>query len=543
LCKNLNQGCFEYMLRFSWWKLSSILAICAFFALLALPSVLSDAQVKALPEMFPHRRISLGLDLQGGSHLLLKVDTQSYFAQALEGLRSSVRGVLRANKIGYTELVAEKGHVSVTIRSETVAKDANVLNLLKSAASGVNIEEAGDNRYVIGYSDVAYKEKSRQLVAQTIEIIGRRLDETGTKELSVQQQGEDRILLQVPGLQDPTRLKELLGTTAKMTFHLVNPQVTEAQLLSKDVPLGTIILPSEERDDKDGKVMPPRPYALIAEPALSGEALVDASSSLGAEGQPVVAFRFDSAGAQVFGEITKQHIGQQFAIVLDGKVITAPVIRSAILGGSGIIEGNFTIESATNLALLLRAGALPADVTVLEERTVGPSLGSDSIAAGKLASSVAIGLVALFMVVGYGLFGAFSVVALAVNLVLMLGLLSLVQATLTMPGIAGMVLTLAMAVDANVLIFERMREEEAKGKSVLASIENGFSGAFGTIFDSNLTTLIAAGVLFYFGSGTIKGFAVTLSFGIICSMFTAIAITRLLIVLWVKGGKRKALPM
>ncbi len=531
------------MLRFSWWKCVSILLICGFFALLALPNVLSDTRMKTLPGFLPERRVNLGLDLQGGSYLLLKVDTKSYFGGQLEGLRSGVRSVLRTHKIGYTELVAESGHVALTVRPETVPSDVNLLTLLKQAAAGVNIEDKGDNRYQLGYSETAFAEKSRQLVAQTIQIISRRLDETGTKELNVQQQGEDRILLQVPGLQDPKHLKELLGTTAKMTFHLVNPQVSDAQLWKKDAPLGTIILPSEERNDTDGKPVPSRPYALIAEPALSGESLVDASASFGEGGQPVVAFRFDSLGAQTFGEITKKHIGQQFAIVLDGKVITAPVIRSAILGGSGIIEGNFTVESATNLALLLRAGALPADVTVLEERTIGPSLGNDSIKAGKLAASVAVSLVAVFMIVGYGLFGIFSVIALGVNVVLLIGLLSLVQATLTMPGIAGMVLTLAIAVDANVLIFERMREEEAKGKSMLASIENGFSGAIGTIFDSNLTTLIAAAVLFYFGSGTVKGFAVTLSFGILSSMFTAISVTRLLIIVWLASGKRKQLPI
>ena len=533
----------EKMLRFSWWKCLIILGICGFFAVMALPSMLGETQMKRLPGFMPERRINLGLDLQGGSYLLLKVDTKSYFSGQLEGLRSSVRSVLRTHKIGYTELVAEKGHVSVTVRPETIPSDISLLTLFKQAASGVDVEESGNNHYQLGYSNTAYGEKSRQLVAQTIEIISRRLDETGTKELNIQQQGEDRILLQVPGLQDPKHLKELLGTTAKMTFHLVNAKVSDDQLLKKEVPLGTIVLPSEERNDIDGKPVPSRPYALIAEPALTGESLVDASASVGEGGQPVVAFRFDSQGALTFGEVTKKHIGQQFAIVLDGKVITAPVIRSAILGGSGIIEGNFTASSAANLALLLRAGALPADVTVLEERTIGPSLGNDSIKAGKLASSVAVGLVMIFMVVGYGVFGIFSVIALMMNLVLMIGLLSLVQATLTMPGIAGMVLTLAIAVDANVLIFERMREEEAKGKSMLSSIENGFSGAIGTIFDSNLTTLIAAAVLFYFGSGTVKGFAVTLSFGILSSMFTAISVTRLLIILWLANGKRKQLPI
>jgi preprotein translocase subunit SecD len=529
------------MLRFSWWKFTSVIAVCVLFALLALPTILTDKQLKTLPSFLPQSRINLGLDLQGGSHLLLKVDTKGYADQQLNSLRSAIRSSLRAEKIGYTELTIQKGQVAVTVRPETVATGTDIASLLLKSASGLEIKEAEENRYLIGYSQAGLSEKTEQLVSQTIEIISRRIDETGTKELLVQRQGEDRILLQVPGLQDPARLKQLLGTTAKMTFHLVNGAVTDEQLLQRDLPLGTVIVPSEERQEGESISML-RPYALIAEPALSGEALVDANASF-ENGQAVVAFRFDTQGAQIFGDITKQNIGQQFAIVLDGKVITAPVIRSAILGGSGIIEGNFTPESAADLALLLRAGALPSDVKVLEERTVGPSLGTDSIAAGAKASLVATAFVVLFMVLSYGLFGLFSVVALAMNLVLMTGALSLLQATLTMPGIAGVVLTLGMAVDANVLIFERIREEAAKGKTVLTSIENGFSGAFTTIFDSNLTTLIAAFVLFYFGSGTVKGFAVTLSFGIISSMFTAILVTRLQIVLWLMGKPRTKLPI
>jgi preprotein translocase subunit SecD len=530
------------MLRFSWWKSAGVLAVCVFFALLALPSVLNEQQIKTLPSFLPHQGINLGLDLQGGSHLLLQVDTKGYFQQQLDGLRATVRSTLREQKIGYTELVVRGNQVAVTVRPETIPAEVKLRTLLNNAASGLEIETQGEASYRIGYSDAAYTEKTRQLVSQTMEIIQRRIDETGTKELLVQRQGEDRILLQVPGLQDPARLKQLLGTTAKMTFHLVNPAVTDQQLLKREVPLGTMITPSDERRGEAVTGDAPRPYALIAEPALSGEALVDASASF-ESGQPVVAFRFDSEGAKRFGEITRENIGKQFAIVLDGKVITAPVIRSAILGGSGIIEGNFTAESASDLALLLRAGALPADVKVLEERTVGPSLGADSIAAGTLAATVAAGFVVLFMVLAYGLFGMFSVVALAMNLVLLMGLLSLLQATLTMPGIAGIVLTLGMSVDANVLIFERIREEALKGKSILSAIENGFTGAFSTIFDSNLTTLIAAFILFYFGSGTVKGFAVTLSFGIVSSMFTAILVTRLLIVIWLSTGKRKELPI
>ncbi len=524
-------------LYFPGWKIALVFVVCFAALYYALPNLFSKEQLASVHEVLPDERLNLGLDLLGGSHLLLEVDAQGYFNEQYEHLRSAIRSELRDEKIGYTRLETDGEQVTIVVRPETIGEDVSLQTVIRRAADGLEIIKDGEQRYVVTYSDLALQEKRQQLVRQTIEIISRRIDETGTREPIVQQQGDDRILLQVPGLEDPQQLKDILGTTAKMTFHLVNHQVTEQQLFTGDAPLGTMIVYSQSRADD-----PSRPYALFVEAALSGDRLTDANVGVEA-GQPVVSFRFDTEGGRIFGDITQKNIGKQFAIVLDGKVITAPVIRSAILGGSGIIEGGFTQESASNLALLLRAGALPADVTILEERTVGPSLGADSIAAGKLAAMIAIALVAVFMLITYGLFGLFSNIALAMNLALLFGALSLLQATLTLPGIAGIVLTLGMAVDANVLIFERIREEAARGRSLRAAIDKGFSGAFATILDSNITTLIAAFVLFYFGSGTVKGFAVTLSFGILSSMFSAILLTRLMIVTWLNAGKRQALPI
>ncbi len=524
-------------LHFPLWKIIVIVAVCLSFIVLALPNALKPEHVASLPSFMQGERVNLGLDLQGGSHLLLEVDGDSVRKDHIAHLRTAIRAELRERKIGYTELVASDNAVTLRVRPDTVKPETNLSGLLRSLDSGVELEELEPSRYQISYTDLAREQKMRSVVTQTIEIIGRRVNETGTKEPIIQQQGEGRILLQVPGLKDPQRLKDVLGQTAKLTFHMVNHAVSEEDTYNKNVPLGTKIVMSEASEGE-----PARPYALFSEATLSGEALVDAKAS-DDRGQAIVTFRFDTQGARIFGETTKKNIGKQFAVVLDGKVITAPVIRSAILGGNGMIEGNFTRQSAEDLALLLRAGALPADVTIIEERSVGPSLGADSIAAGKLAAMVAVALVAVFMLLSYGLFGLFSNIALCVNIIILLGALSLLQATLTLPGIAGIVLTLGMAVDANVLIFERIREEAQKGRSILSAVDKGFNSAFGTIIDSNLTTLIAAFVLFYFGSGTVKGFAVTLSFGILSSMFSAIMLTRLMIVLWLKSGRRQALPI
>jgi preprotein translocase subunit SecD len=510
------------------WKKVSALLVCAIALWFALANVLPRSFVQHYEAFFPQSRINLGLDLQGGSHLLLQVDLDAYRTTQMEKLRSVVRTTLREQSIGYTSLRASQQAVTVTLRPETM-KDTTFPALMRRAGDGLEVEELQENQWRVAYSERALAEKNKQLVMQTVEIIGRRIDELGTREPVIQPQGDGRILLQVAGVHDPKQLKTILGTTAKMGFHLVN----NAAVGMGELPLDTVMMPSVEGDAT---------YPLYAEEALSGDALVDAHVAVDT-GQPVVAFRFDTAGAKLFGEITKRNIGKQFAVVLDGKVITAPVIRSAILGGSGIIEGNFTSESANNLALLLRAGALPTNVTIIEERTVGASLGEDSIAAGKVACMWACVLVMGFMLLNYRSFGMFANVALLANLVLLLASLAMVQATLTLPGIAGIVLTLGMAVDANVLIFERIREEARGGGPLHIAIEKGFEGAFVTILDSNITTLISALVLFIFGSGTIKGFAVTLSFGIIASMFSAIFLTRWMMAAWFNRRVRTGLPI
>ncbi|MBY0406647.1 MAG: protein translocase subunit SecD, partial [Rickettsiales bacterium] len=373
------------------------------------------------------------------------------------------------------------------------------------------------------------------------EIVNRRVNETGTKEPIIQRQGDKRILLQVPGLNDPEHLKALLGRTAKMTFHLVDVNVAGSDLERGIVPAGTRVVSGDEKEADGGPV---RKYAIQSRVEISGDMLVDAHPSYDDQtNEPIVLFRLNNVGARRFGEVTAQNVGKPFAVVLDNKVITAPVIRSPILGGSGYISGGFDTEGANDLALLLRAGALPAPLKVIEERSVGPSLGADSIAAGTKASIIGIGLVVVFMVVFYGLFGIFADIAMIVNAFMTLALLSLFEATLTLPGIAGIVLTVGMAVDANVLIYERMREEVRGGKSPYAAVEDGFRLAFGTIFDSHITTLVASLILYEFGTGSVKGFAVTLAIGIICSLFTAVLVTRLMVVTWLQKTRPKKLPI
>jgi preprotein translocase subunit SecD len=371
--------------------------------------------------------------------------------------------------------------------------------------------------------------------------VRKRIDETGVREPTIQRQGDDRILVQLPGLDDPERVKQLLGKTAKMSFHLVDHRVSPSDALRGNVPPGTKILPSIDEIGSDGR---PRVYAVRKRVMVSGDNLIDAQPTIDQrDNQPVVSFRFDASGGKRFGDVTQANVNRPFAIVLDGTVISAPVIREPILGGSGIISGNFTTQTAQDLALLLRAGALPAPLTILEERSVGPGLGADSIAAGKIASIIGLVAVIIFMVVVYGLFGAMADVALAVNMLLIGGALSLMQATLTLPGIAGIVLTIGMAVDANVLIFERIREEVRVGRTPISAVDAGYSRAITTIIDANVTTLIAAILLYIFGSGPVRGFAVTLAIGIVTSMFTAIMLTRLLVVTWLRRTRPQSLPI
>lgn len=522
------------MVYFSKWKIILVLAVVALGFVFATPNVMEKSTAESIPTWLPHKQVNLGLDLQGGSHLLLEVETDVVIKEQLESIVDGVRVSLRRDRIRYTGLGVRGLGVGVTVRDPADLEKA--VQLIRDIDNGIEVDTQG-NRIILNLSDDAVTERRNNALAQSIEIVRRRVDETGTREPTIQRQGSSRILLQLPGVEDPERVKRLLGRTAKMTFHLLCENQNAGQ---GRVPPGCMELPDADAANPNSSGT----YLLRRRVAVSGDRLVDSQASFSAQtNEPVVTFRFDTLGGKRFGDITRDNVGRPFAIVLDGKVISAPVIREPILGGNGQISGNFTVTEANDLALLLRAGALPAPLNILEERTVGPGLGADSIAAGKVASVIGLIAVIVFMILVYGLFGVFANVALAVNMILILAALSLFQATLTLPGIAGIVLTIGMAVDANVLIFERIKEEVRAGRTPISAIDAGYSRAITTIIDANLTTLIAALILFFFGSGPIKGFAVTLSIGIVTSMFTAIMLTRLLIVTWLRRRRPAALPV
>ena len=506
-----------------------VLAIVVAAIIAALPNLFTAERLQSMPSWLPKNQVSLGLDLQGGSHLLLEVDLQALEAEHLESLVDSVRVSLRRAQIGYTNLSAREGAVSVDIRDPGQVEQAR--QLISEAGQGLDLSVQGST-ISARFSDAMLTQLRTHAVEQSVEIVRRRIDEFGTKEPTIQRQGSDRILVQVPGDRDPDRLKRALGTVAKLTFRFVEENVSASDAQAGRLPPGTELLPGEggRSEIVQKRVM------------VSGENLVDANFTY-QDNQPVVSFRFDSIGARRFGDATRENVGRRFAIILDNKVISAPVIREPILGGSGIISGSFTAESAQELALLLRAGALPAPLNILEERSVGPGLGADSIEAGGIACLIGAILVMGFMIAAYGLFGVFANLALVVNVLLIISAMSILQATLTLPGIAGIVLTMGMAVDANVLIYERIREEARNGRGPVMAIDAGFRRAFSTILDSNLTTVIAAALLFQFGSGPVRGFAVTLTIGIMASMFTAIMLTRLMVVGWLRQRRPSAVPV
>src|SRR5256886_7087727 len=527
------------MLYFESWKIALICAVCALGVLLSLPNLFSPAWLAALPNFVPHKQVALGLDLRGGSYLLLQVDVAAAQHERLNSLTDNVRNALRDANIGYTGLEVEGDAIVFTIREPDRIEAAR--QALRKIDPDLTVDIASDGSGTMKFSTVATETRRRQAVEQSIEIIRRRIDETGTKEPTIQREGQDRILVQLPGVDNPERVKQLLGRTAKLTFQLVDQSVTVEDARRGRLPPGDEILPGVEEGRARGS-SGAGSYVVRKRIMVGGDTLTDAQATF-QNNEPVVSFKFDSARAKKLGDATRANVGKPFAIVLDNKVISAPVIREPILGGSGIISGSLTVQSASDLALLLRAGALPAPITILEERTVGAELGADSIHAGAVASIVGVALVIVFMVLFYGLFGIFADIALVFNLSLMLGSLSLLGATLTLPGIAGIALTMGMAVDANVLIYERMREEVRGGRSLLSSLEAGFTRAFGTILDSHVTTLVAGILLYWLGSGPVKGFAVTLSIGVLTSLFSAILVTRLQIVTWLRRLKPKAIPL
>ena len=530
------------MLFFTRWRAAGILITALVVCLFALPNFFSENTVRKWPS-WAQRHIVLGLDLQGGSSLLLEVDTNAVRKERLQGIADDVLRILRGARIPFTGRSIHGNGVEVRITRESDVDNAvGKLRELSQPLSGiigssgqrsVDIAENG-GLITLTPSDAALAERIRQSVDQSIQIIERRVNELGLVEPTIQREGADRILVQVPGLQDPSRLKEILGKTAKLDFRMVDQSMTAEQAIATHPPADAEIL-----DGEGGQK-----YLIEKRVLVSGADLTDAQPGFDQRNsEPIVSFRFNSSGARKFAEATQQNVGKPFAIILDNKVISAPVIREPILGGSGQISGNFTVQQANDLAILLRAGALPAPLTVIEERTVGPGLGQDSINAGEHAAYVGAALVIFFMLVTYGLFGLFANVAVAVNVAMIFGVLSMLSATLTLPGIAGIVLTVGIAVDSNVLIYERIREEVRAGRSAINAIDAGFSRALATILNSNITTFIAAAVLFYIGTGPVRGFAVTLGVGILTSLFTAFTLTRLIVAYWVRMWRPRVVPI
>ncbi|MCK5555967.1 MAG: protein translocase subunit SecD [Alphaproteobacteria bacterium] len=512
------------MLHIERWKIVLILTLTVLGVLYAVPNVMPPS-VKVwleenMPSALPGNTINLGLDLRGGSHLLLEADTRTVISDRLDSMVDAVRTEMRKKNIGYTDLGVKRDGVTFKLRNLAQDRDA-AWKIARGQEQNADINVSDDGRVDITLGKKALKEINTQVINHSIEIVRRRIDESGTKEPVIQRQGINRIVVQLPGVDDPERVKELLGRTAKMSFHLVDMDASETDGIS---PGSKRMLMREEGSQT---------IIVKKRVMISGDMLVDSQPTF-EQGAPVVSFRFNALGARRFCDVTRDNVGKPFAIVLDNEVISAPRINEAICGGSGMISGSFTVKEAHDLSLLLRAGALPAPLNVVEERSVGPTLGSDSIAAGEKAAVVGLILVFLFMMMVYGIFGVFANIALTLNIIFIIAILSALQATLTLPGIAGIILTIGIAVDANVLIYERIREELRQGRTILAAVDSGYRLALPTITDSNLTTLIVAFILFSFGTGPIKGFAVTMCVGTATSLFSAIMITRLMVIVWLR---------
>lgn len=522
------------MLYIARWKLFLILLISIGGVFFALPNLLSREILKVLPSWFPHQQLVLGLDLQGGSHLLLEVETAKLMEERYSFLIDPLRGALRKARIGYLNLSAQESGLSFRLREIQDLQKFSAL--LPQVDHDLSFDEK-EGKIFIHYSLEARKEIIHRAVEKSIETIRQRIDETGTKEPLIQPQGEGRILLQLPGIDNPERVKQLIGKTAKLSFQLVEGVIPAGQEKTVALPSATELFPEAVSEGKSPSVY----YLVHKEVLVTGDMLVDAQPTFDEYQRPQVAFRFNGPGTHRFGQATIENVGRPFAIVLDRHVISAPSIREPILTGSGVIQGNFTLQEAQDLSLLMRSGALPAPLKFLEERTVGPGLGADSIYAGTLATLIAIGVVTSFMILAYSAFGVFANIALFFNLALLLASLSLLGATLTLPGIAGIALAIGMAVDANVLINERIKEELRAGHRLITAIDVGYKRAMSTIIDSNLTTLIGAAILYYFGTGSVRGCAVTLALGILISMFTAISLSRVFVALWIQWVRPKTL--
>jgi len=520
------------MLTYPRWKIILVVLVALFGVAYTIPNFVGkDGRAwieNNLPSAVPSQSINLGLDLQGGAHILLDVDFDVVFSDYMDGLADAIRRDLREKSITIQSITADSQKLKISLQGESDAE--SVRSSARRVEQGVNID-TNNNVVIVTLSDALKRDITTRTISQTIEIVRRRVDETGTNEPVIQRQGDRRVLVQLPGVDDPERIKNLLGKTAKLGFHLVDERATRTGRGGAS----TLVLPMLEN--------PVEMIGVKRRAMITGEMLTNASPGFDQNSRPAVNFNLDSRGADRFCRVSRDNIGKPFAVVLDGEVITAPTLQSAICGGNGQITGGFTLEEANELALLLRAGALPAPLTIAEERSIGPSLGADSVEAGKKAAMVGFAFVIVFMILSYGTFGIFSVLSLMVNVTLVFGILSSFQATLTLPGIAGIVLTIGMAVDANILIYERIREDYLNGRTILGSIQSGFDNAFSTIIDANLTGLIAAILLYTFGTGPIKGFAVTLTIGILTTLFTAVMVTKLLIILWSRRTGAKSLPL
>jgi preprotein translocase subunit SecD len=527
------------------WKIVVVVLAALFGIFFTLPNLLPANVRDSLPGFLPKKTLNLGLDLQGGSHLLLEVDINALRTEKLNNLVEDVRTHMREEKIDITGLGVVNGDVTLRVTDPTrISAAAKALRQLGAPLAGVgggrdvSVSVEANQVIRIRFVPEALTSQAQQAVTQSIEIFRRRIDALGTKEPSIVRQGANRIVVEAPGESDPERLEKLIGQTAKLSFQLVDDSVSLADAQAGRLPPGSMIVPSEE-----GR--PGEPALVLKRRILvNGEMLTDAQPGFDQQtGGPEVNFRFNAQGARRFGDVTTQSVGKRFAIVLDNKVISSPTIQTPITGGSGRITGNYTPQTASDLAVLLRAGALPAPVTVEERRTVSAELGADAIRAGVI--SLAIGAVAMlvFILLAYGLFGVFAAVALIINVLMIIGFMSLTQATLTFPGIAGLILTLAVAVDANVIIYERVRDEAHAGRTVTMALEHGYSRALISIIDANITSLISALIMFTFGAGVIKGFAWTLAIGVFTSVFTAVLVTQVFIGLWLRSAKPKTLPM
>ncbi|MDR2416589.1 MAG: protein translocase subunit SecD [Holosporales bacterium] len=516
------------------WKVVLVWSVCLVGALLALPNVLSPHILNKLPVFFPKEKVRLGLDLSGGAHLLLEVDLKTADQEYLNQTIEAVRLTLRKGKIGYVDLPASasSGETTLTFSIRDSAQAGHAKSLLSAIDPDLKVTIEGTT-VRMSLTDVALSRRHVDVVNRSIEVIRRRVDETGTREPTIQEQGKDRILLQVPGVQDPTHIKELLGRTAKLAFRLVED--TGGEVSGSENRPGTVML---AHDEGSGGHLRVRRSAIIG-----GEHLVDAQPGFDEYNRPEVTFRLNAVGAKRFGQATQENVRRRFAIVLDDRIISSPVINEPIMGGSGRISGSFTAEEAHDLALLLRAGALPAPLVVVEERMVGPDLGADAIKAGIYATLIAVMLVIGFMLLAYSFFGLIADIAVLVNLVLLVAALSFLQATLTLPGIAGIALTVGMAVDANVLINERIKEELRKGIRPLAAVGHGYNLAMTTIIDTNLNTLIGMAFLYHFGTGPIRGFAVTTALGVVISFFTSTTLARLITFWWLSNKRHTTLSI